>query len=492
MAAVADGRLVPEIQEPIEADQSAPVVGEGGRASELKEVNMGDGAEQAEGDEDVDEAAEGEEEEEDDAEEGDPEEQDEEGSDDEEEEEEEDEEDEEEGEEAEEGGPQGSGGMSSAQLAAAVEPSDYSFDEGNMLVNDSRPVSQPFVGPHLEQAEQQVLEMAQQAVQALAARLFALPATPHKMGRLIDLPPPITPLPREKPPPRSQGLTKWERFAREKGIQKRKRSKFVFEESSGEWKPRYGYKRANDIKDIPILEAKSSDVPGEDPFAKLKADKKARVKANERQRMGNLKASAKQLRPDALSNLAVSSASLPLSGRGPAGPRASKAAVGAVASLAAGSTASGGKFDRRLEGEKRAKKVGKHRKFLPVAARGAEGEREGKMISSVVDRVVSRHATDVMDVNKSCPRPQPHVRTPLPHPHALASKPVHPNQAVTVLQVGEERKRRAAKWNAAAADKGKGKGGKGGKGKGGGDFGGAGKGKRKAGGDDMRKKKAKK
>ncbi|CAI7857679.1 unnamed protein product [Closterium sp. NIES-54] len=459
MAAVADGRLVPEIQEPIEADGSAPVVGEGGGASELKEVNMDDGAEQAEGDEDVDEAAEGEEEEEDDAEEGDAEEQDEEGSDD----EEEDEEDEE-GEEAEEGGAQGSGGMSSAQLAAAVEPSDYSFDEGNMLVNDSRPVSQPFVGPHLEQAEQQVLEMAQQAVQALAARLFALPATPHKMGRLIDLPPPITPLPREKPPPRSQGLTKWERFAREKGIQKRKRSKFVFEESSGEWKPRYGYKRANDIKDIPILEAKSSDVPGEDPFAKLKADKKARVKANERQRMGNLKASAKQLRPDALSHLAVSSASLPLSGRGPAGPRASKAAVGAVASLAAGSTASGGKFDRRLEGEKRAKKVGKHRKFLPVAARGAEGEREGKMISSVVDRVVSRHATDVMDVNK----------------------------AVTVLQVGEERKRRAAKWNAAAADKGKGKGGKGGKGKGGGDFGGAGKGKRKAGGDDMRKKKAKK
>ncbi|CAI5522288.1 unnamed protein product [Closterium sp. Naga37s-1] len=467
MAAVADGRLVPEIHEPIEADQSAPVVGEGGRASELKEVNMGDGAEQAEGDEDIDEAAEGEEEEEidaeeGDAEEGDAEEQDEEGSDDEE--EEEDEEDEERDEEAEEGGAQGSGGMSSAQLAAAVEPSDYSFDEGNMLVNDSRPVSHPFVGPHLEQAEQQVLEMAQQAVQALAARLFALPATPHKMGRLVDLPPPITPLPREKPPPRAQGLTKWERFAREKGIQKRKRSKFVFEEASGEWKPRYGYKRANDIKDIPILEAKSSDVPGEDPFAKLKADKKARAKANERQRLGNLKASAKQLRPDALSHLAVSSASLPLSGRGPAAPKASKAAVGAVASLAAGSTASGGKFDRRLEGEKRAKKVGKHRKFLPVAARGAEGEREGKMISSVVDRVVSRHATDVMDVNK----------------------------AVTVLQVGEERKRRAAKWNAAAADKGKGKGGKGGKGKGGGDFGGAGKGKRKAGGDDMRKKKAKK
>ncbi|GJP64562.1 hypothetical protein CLOP_g21537 [Closterium sp. NIES-67] len=450
------------MEEPVAAGQSTPEVEQGGGATEMEEPEMGDGAPQMEGDDDIDEAAEGGEEEKDDEEE-DNEEDDSEVEEDEE--EEGDEEEEEGGEEAGggAGGAQEGGGMSAAQLAAAVEPSDYSFDEGNMLVNDSRPVSLPFVTPHLEQAEQQVLELAQQAVQALAARLFALPATPHKMGRLVDLPPPTTPLPREKPPPRPRGLTKWERFAREKGIQKRKKGKFVFEETSGEWKPRYGYKRANDIKDIPILEAKASDVAGEDPFAKLKAEKKARVKANEQRRLGNLKASAKQLRPDALSHLAVSSASLPLSGKPSGGPRATKAAVGTVASLAAGSTASGGKFDRRLEGEKRAKKVGKHRKFLPVAARGAEGEREGKMITSVVDRVVSRHATDVIDVNK----------------------------AVSVLQVGEERKRRAAKWSGAAdKGKGKGKGGKGGKGVG--DFGGAGKGKRKGGNDEKGKKKAKK
>lgn len=33
----------------------------------------------------------------------------------------------------------------------------------------------------------------------------------------------------------------------------------MLEEGSGEWKRRYGYKRANDEKDIPILEAKATD-----------------------------------------------------------------------------------------------------------------------------------------------------------------------------------------------------------------------------------------
>lgn len=43
------------------------------------------------------------------------------------------------------------------------------------------------------------------------------------------------------------------------GIVKRKRSKLVLEEGTGEWKRRYGYKRANDENDIPILEAKATD-----------------------------------------------------------------------------------------------------------------------------------------------------------------------------------------------------------------------------------------
>ena len=40
--------------------------------------------------------------------------------------------------------------------------------------------------------------------------------------------------------------TKWEKFAREKGIQNKKKSRMVWDETRQEWAPRWGYKRAND------------------------------------------------------------------------------------------------------------------------------------------------------------------------------------------------------------------------------------------------------
>lgn len=47
------------------------------------------------------------------------------------------------------------------------------------------------------------------------------------MGRIAQLPPPSTPLPRAKPLPKPREPTKWEAFAQRKGIVKRKRGKEV-------------------------------------------------------------------------------------------------------------------------------------------------------------------------------------------------------------------------------------------------------------------------
>ena len=95
--------------------------------------------------------------------------------------------------------------------------------------------------------------------QALVERLFALPNKPSEAGRVAQLPPPSTPLPRAKPLPKPRAPTKWELFAQRKGITKQKRSKLAFDEGSGEWKRRYGYKRADDPDAVPILEAKPTD-----------------------------------------------------------------------------------------------------------------------------------------------------------------------------------------------------------------------------------------
>jgi regulator of ribosome biosynthesis len=63
----------------------------------------------------------------------------------------------------------------------------------------------------------------------------------------MTLPPPTTPLPREKPLPAEKQQTKWEKFAAKKGIKDKKRGegKMVFDEEKGEWVPKWGYKGRN-------------------------------------------------------------------------------------------------------------------------------------------------------------------------------------------------------------------------------------------------------
>ena len=97
------------------------------------------------------------------------------------------------------------------------------------------------------------------ALQVLLTALYALPSESTPLGRMAQLPAPTTVLPRAKPLPKPRAPTKWEVFAQRKGIQKRKRSKEVWDEGAGELKRRHGYQRANDPEAVPILEAKSTD-----------------------------------------------------------------------------------------------------------------------------------------------------------------------------------------------------------------------------------------
>ena len=96
-------------------------------------------------------------------------------------------------------------------------------------------------------------------LQVLLTALYALPFESTPLGRMALLPAPTTVLPRAKPLPKPRAPTKWEVFAQRKGIQKRKRSKEVWDEGAGELKRRHGYQRANDPEAVPILDAKATD-----------------------------------------------------------------------------------------------------------------------------------------------------------------------------------------------------------------------------------------
>ena len=176
-----------------------------------------------------------------------------------------------------------------AQAASSTRPSvvvdkedDLQYDLGHLCAFDPSPVDAEALR---EDREGHLLRTARDNMQLLANQLYGLLANAQEKS-VIRLPPPVTQLPREKPLPEARQLTRWEKFAKEKGIVKHKRSKMVWDEVSGPitgrrcactctctctccvcmcvhrahagtpapqekqvWAPRYGFGRANNPKD---------------------------------------------------------------------------------------------------------------------------------------------------------------------------------------------------------------------------------------------------
>ena len=173
-----------------------------------------------------------------------------------------------------------------AQAASSTRPSvvvekedDLQYDLGHLCAFDPTPVDAEALR---EDGEGHLLRTARDNMQLLTNKLYGLLANAQEKS-VIRLPPPVTQLPREKPLPEARQLTRWEKFAKEKGIVKHKRSKMVWDEVSGPtstadvyptclcitpcavacgahagtpapqdkrvWAPRYGFGRANDPKD---------------------------------------------------------------------------------------------------------------------------------------------------------------------------------------------------------------------------------------------------
>lgn len=126
------------------------------------------------------------------------------------------------------------------------------------------------------------------AAQLLVKKVFECPIERSEVGPIAVLPNETTRLPREKPIPEAAPETKWERFAKTKGIQKKKRERMVFDEDNQQWAPRYGYKRAKgDETDLPVMEVKQGTDPYADPWEVAREAKKARIEKNKNAAMKN-------------------------------------------------------------------------------------------------------------------------------------------------------------------------------------------------------------
>ncbi|KAI0660737.1 ribosome biogenesis regulatory protein-domain-containing protein [Cubamyces menziesii] len=233
------------------------------------------------------------------------------------------------------------------QKAVTVEKEiPLEVDTGFLTVTDLNPVDAESYEANLEEY---LMSTARDGVQTLIASLFSLPTTSSPDGPLAQLPAPTTQLPRAKPLPKPKPLTKWEKFARAKGIQKKRREKKVWDEEKQEWVDRWGWKGANKKEETQWLTEVPANADVDYDAAKVARDaRKARVAKNEKQRQQNLARAAQAQGPSAA----------------PAPVEIRKKQIDRTLAVTRTSTASMGKFDRTLEGEKKLKGV--KRKFEPT------------------------------------------------------------------------------------------------------------------------------
>ncbi|XP_056378029.1 ribosome biogenesis regulatory protein homolog [Hyla sarda] len=225
---------------------------------------------------------------------------------------------------------------------------ELQFDLGNLLAIDPNP---PDIKAFRQQNRAAFLSaLARDNTQLLINQLWTLPTQRVQESVVVNLPGPTTRLPREKPVPKPRAPTKWEEFAKLKGIQKKKKTNLVWDEVHKEWRRRWGYKRAKDGTKDWLIEVPTMADPNEDQFAKRMKAKKERVAKNELNRLRNLARAHKGKVP----GVGLTPTSQP-----------NKGELGKAMHVAKRSTASVGRFQDKLPKEKEPKNMGKKRKFQP-------------------------------------------------------------------------------------------------------------------------------
>ncbi|GAA55446.1 regulator of ribosome biosynthesis, partial [Clonorchis sinensis] len=148
--------------------------------------------------------------------------------------------------------------------------------------------------------------------------------------------------------PAVRDLTRWERFAKLKGIKNKKKSRKIWDPTTQSWRPRWGKDRINAPKDKWFIEVPDNSDPYEDQFAKLTKEKNERRAKNELQRLRNI---ARVVKPGQAPPVGVLSES-----------QGSKNELSRALSIAKVSDASMGRFNAPVDERKISKKTEKKMK----------------------------------------------------------------------------------------------------------------------------------
>ncbi|KAF8639976.1 hypothetical protein AX17_001223 [Amanita inopinata Kibby_2008] len=278
-------------------------------------------------------------------------------------------------------------------------------DAGSLAVTDPNLIDEE---SYKSNVEEHLQSLARDGIQTLINSLFSLPTVSSPDGPLAQLPPPIYQLPRAKPLPKPKPPTKWELFAAAKGIQKKRKDKKVWDEEKQEWVNRWGKDGKNkQVEDQWLAVVPHNADIDHDPRKIARDERKAKIAKNEKQRQQNL-------------------------GRA-AGAHPRKREIERELAQSRISTASMGRFDKQLEGEKKPRGV--KRKFNPAEV-SAEDERKTSLA------LLSKMDSDAKKMRKE--------------PHA-EDKVVNVRKAIRYASKGQGAVALARKGDAKESRKGKGK-----------------------------------
>lgn len=243
-----------------------------------------------------------------------------------------------------------------------MKEDNLAYDLRHLLAVDITPVSE----------STDLRKHTEENAQLLVSQIFQLPREQTDIGPIVRLDKLefVEQLPRMMPLPKPKVKSRWDKFAEERGIEKKKRSRLVWDEASKDWVPRWG---ANSAKNRAEKKDWLVEVPlnsTEDPFEKKRlAQQLVKAKQKLREARNKLEMSGEKLPAGVNSSLVT-------------GGKRNKDTLNEVLKRAQVSSGSVGRFDKRIESEK-VMDQGKKKKLLS-SNMGEEKNQAMKIMNSVL------------------------------------------------------------------------------------------------------------
>ncbi|KAJ0177033.1 hypothetical protein K1T71_007042 [Dendrolimus kikuchii] len=255
---------------------------------------------------------------------------------------------------------------------------ELEFDIGTLLACDTNDLDTKLLNSDKDVYLQ---SLTRDNTQLLLNKVWELPTERIEEAIVVRLPQPTTVLPRAKPVPKPKPLTKWQEFAKTKGITKKKKDKLQWDEQLQKWVPLFGFKKSAAEKEKNwLIEVPQNVDPMTDMYEKKASEKSEKVAKNELQRLKNI-ARAKKVK-------------IPRVGLPVTSDKASATQLATATTVAKASTASLGKFQNKLPKEKEARGKGVHelipgkerKRKAPVPTPAAEKESNLSLIDTILNK----------------------------------------------------------------------------------------------------------